>query len=797
MSQHSRYDDIQPADTTDTDTAIDNVLDKRRRELEYKRRRESDAHIRQLMRAAEAAFAGETDHDPDEVLDELQQFIADDSSLHEVLAPDYDELDDATKVSYKRFAAARERRRNSDGADSENLSLPLRQEYRTYVRVGIALGDIHAASDKTRYAPVYLEKLTIRGAQSPIESDPTPIGRVRVGAGASTELSDRETVIPHVDCEHVLVIANPREGKDALISRMAGNLKDEHGYKWVALHDDGRFETPMIATPNDETAIQRSLESFGQTPTGYPTKVYVPAVGLPDTLPRNHVPFSIGVDSLTPEIITQLSGVKPQGSTQERIKYAVEESEGSVNNLIRLLEKYAEETSAEVTVTEVRDTEEEDVSSQTRTYQMGEDSVLEDCAKSLMLLASEGLLQDAGADTNLEMREVLADQEHVAVLNSNFLPEGDEHLKYLLENVWLRLINKQRDKNPWLPRVALEIREIKELAPSSLNRAKYSHIAKSLRQTLFHLSSQGGSRRIMILGSTQYLRDVFLPVRGNMPIKILLKMGEEKISILEGAGFSFSAEARYQLKSFDPGWGMLLMPDGKTWPINFSGPRCALSLGDLEWRDRYGLAMGFRVQHSRTSTADAWHHDADHWFDHEGRRHASPPDRQDWFLLPEDLDEHGIDPDKEPIDEETLLDILEERQAWPVPQDLRPQEVDVSTEQRELNLVTTEEAEARMSDRIFKKYDIDGVLREWPNRHRETIEKLTTILESVREEEHTTYAEIADATGLAKGLIKNYANEDNMLDKCMEKVDGEYRVTPVGKKALQVSWGAVYQDLDL
>jgi len=783
---------IQPSDTTDTGTAVRNIISKRIREEAWRQRREASADIRKLMRSAEAAFAGESDHTPHEILDPLQQYLENDPKLHDVLDPTYEALDDKYKMLFRRLSRCRQRWREGD-----DIQLPLLQEYETYVRVAIAIGAVHAGSDKTRYAPVYLPKLTVRGARSPVGGDPTPVGRVRIGADSTVELGDRETTIPHLDCEHVMVIANPREGKDALISRIAGNLKDEHGYKWVALHDDGRNETPMIATPNDEEAIIESLESFGQTPKGYQTEVFVPAVGLLDELPRNHVLFTVGVDSLTPEIITQLSGVTPEGQTLERIKYAVEECSGSVDRLVRLLEKYAEETSAEVTVTELRDADEmesEEVSSTTRSYDLGEDQILKDCAQSLMLLASEGLLRDAGTETNLDMTEVLENQDAVAVLNCNFLPDGDEHLKYLLENVWLRLINEERDRNPWLPRVAIEIREIKELAPSTLTRSKYTNIVKSLRQTLFHLSSQGGSRRIMLLGSTQYLRDVYLPVRGNMPIKILLKMGEEKISVLESAGFDFTPSARDQLKSFDTGWGMIMMPDGKTYPVNWAGPRCALGLGDLEWLDRYGLAMGFRVQHDSMSAED-WQHDDGTYFDRNGQCRAAPPDRQEWYLLEEDVNAIGADGDADGLEEEAVLDAARERQEWPVPQDLRPKPVDVTTEQRELNLLSTAEKEEKEENSVYEKFEITGALRDWTRRQEGTVERFLDILEAVEVIEASTYADIADACSVPQGSIKAYSNDESQLANCIEKKDGAYQLKPLGKKSLRISWGAVFEEL--
>jgi len=426
---------------------------------------------------------------------------------------------------------------------------------------------------------------------------------------------------------------------------------------------------------------------------------------------------------------------------------------------------------------------------------MGEDSILEDCAKSLMLLASEGLLADAGADRNLDMTEVLADQEHVAVLNSNNLPDGDTHLKYLLENVWLRLISKERDEHPSLPRVAIGLREIKELAPSTLNRAKYSHIAKSLRQTLFTLSSQGGSRRILLIGSTQYLRDVYLPIRGNMPIKVLLKMGEEKISVLENAGFDFSYEQRQQLKGMPTGWGMLMEPAGKTYPINWRGPRCALGLGDLEWRDRYGLAMGFRVQHTETSTISRWTHDAEEYVDHEGVRQSAPPDRQEWYLLPGDLEEHGVDVDGE-ISDQVLLDVLDERREHDLPQDLRPAPVDTGEEQREIRLMSTEEADEKAQNEVLTKHGIEGVLADWTNRQERTVEKMTRVLRAIRDNQAESYQDLADLTGVGYSSIKNYGTEETQLLRCIQKENGVYSLTPIGRAALDVSWSTVFDELE-
>lgn len=788
------YDDIQPSDHSEPEEAVENNIAAKAREREYELQKEMEARARELLRSTYAAFIGMTDYDPDERLSKLQAYLEAAPALEVALDPDNDALDDVHKRNYRKLARRRNRWRNGD-----DITLPLKAELVTYVAVMKAVRYIHASNDFTRMAPVTLEKLTIEGARSPIEGEPTPIGRRRVGAGSTRDLEEAAVEIPLVDCEHLMVIANPRAGKDALLARIGGNLKDEHGYKWVSLHDDGRNETPMIAIPNDEDPIRESLARFGQEPKGYPTKVYVPAVDLPDRLPKNFKPFTFGVDDLTPEIIGHLSGVSPSGDVERRIKHALRDADGDVDELIRLLNQYADDTSIEVTVTGLREDFDDantadDIESETQTYELGAEDVLRDCSQSLMELASEGLLQDRGAETNLDVVDMLADQEHVAVLNCNEVPE---YLKMLIENVWLQLISEARDEAPWLPRVAIEMREIKQLAPSVLERTKYSTIAKSLRQTVFHLSSQGGSRRIMMLGSTQYLKDVYLPVRGNMPLKVLLEMGPEKISVLENAGFSLSDDEKKQIRGFQTGWGMAMTSGGREWPINWSGPRCGLGLGDLPWHSRYGRSMGFRVDSENWevgSTVESWRHDSEHFIDQYGDRQAAPPDRGEWYLLPADLE--AVDADALEEGDELVLVAAAARRDYTPPQDLRYQEVDVAVEQREIELLPTSEAEARQDSQVYQTHGVDGVLRKWTNRHESTVEKMTMILEAVDEHPITKYVDIEDQTGISEDSIKKYANAEDMLGPCMEKTGGHYRLTLIGKKAIEVPWRTVFSELE-
>lgn len=109
--------------------------------------------------------------------------------------------------------------------------------------------------------------------------------------------------------------------------------------------------------------------------------------------------------------------------------------------------------------------------------------------------------------------------------------------------------------------------------------------------------------------------------------------------------------------------------------------------------------------------------------------------------------------------------------------------------------MSTEEAEEKAENQVYQKYGINGVLRDWTRRKKRTIERFTQILRAIRENEVTVYQDVEDLTGINKNSVKTYCNDDTQLGACVEKVDGEYQVTPVGKEALTISWGAVFQDL--
>jgi len=75
---------------------------------------------------------------------------------------------------------------------------------------------------------------------------------------------------------------------------------------------------------------------------------------------------------------------------------------------------------------------------------------------------------------------------------------------------------------------------------------------KALQATVYEIATRGGSRRIMMLGSTQKLNDVYKAVRTNMPLKILPQLGEEEVMTLDKA-YNFSPRQKEQLTSFNVG----------------------------------------------------------------------------------------------------------------------------------------------------------------------------------------------------------------------------------------------------
>jgi len=226
--------------------------------------RSIEAVVRSLIAEAEDALAGNSPYDAEAVFETIHYFLIHDDRIRRPSRADDDTLDASTKI---RFEDHRDSRRAS-GSDSTP-----REEFETQVQVAKALRYIYSYANKTRYIPVRLEKLDIPGMSFP--SRETQTHRTKTSRERrDVDEMEEEITINHEDCEHVLVVALPRKGKDSTITSLCGNLKDEHGYKWFSCLDDGRNETPMTAIPNDEKPIKDNLDDFGQEPKAYDAEVF-------------------------------------------------------------------------------------------------------------------------------------------------------------------------------------------------------------------------------------------------------------------------------------------------------------------------------------------------------------------------------------------------------------------------------------------------------------------------------------------------------------------------------------------
>ncbi|WP_066418763.1 hypothetical protein [Halorubrum aethiopicum] len=811
----SNASSVQPEDTISVAEAIDQRITDSLLERVERDNRSIEAVVRNLIAEAENALAGDSKHDAGEVLETIHYFLIHDDRIDDLLSPYDDTLDTATKI---RFEDHRDTR-------AAGQTPPPKQEFQTQVQIAKALRYIYSYANKTRYLPVRMELLDIPGATSPVEGDPTPIGRRRVGKDETLDELSEEITISHEDCEHALVIALPRKGKDSTITSICGNLKDEHGYKWFSCLDDGRNETPMTAIPNDEAPIKENLAEFGQEPKAYDSEVFVPdTAGVPEVLPSNFTRFTIGIDDLTPRLIIRLAGLKSADSnTMRRIGQALSETLDSgqgVEHLVERLQEYSEELEATITVTDLEQDEfaddtdrgevtdakavEADPTVREVTYEMDADKALNDAAESLLMLAGEGLIAGPDATTNLDIGEVFRDQDRVAVLNCNFLKPRNEALKYIVLNLWLRLIFRKRDENSRLPRALLEIRELKDIAPSVIGNAKYKTEVKALQTTIYEIATRGGSRRVMMLGSTQKLNDVYKPVRTNMPIKILLQLGEEEIMTLDRS-YNFSPRQKEQLASFNVGWGMLINDGDEHWPINWRGARCGLGLGDEHWRDRYAKAWGARVYEGRGTGWITAHRDKDVYINTRSGyvkpidvENDNLPENGEWHLLWEDIRQNvpvtmtaeDVEPPG-PIPTELIETAIEGRRDATIRSDLSLTR-DREASERSLSFQNMDDKMDEEKRRVLDENNVPKPLEMWIGKNMKSMRSnMIQTLEGVQladPEDLRTLDDVADQCGIPKGTIGRWRSERHDFAACMERHDNAWKLTKVGHRAIQINW---------
>jgi len=822
MSSDYSAPSVQPEDSRSIDEAVTTRITKHVKDRIEEDNNSIEALVRELIAEADDALAGDSPFDVSDVLNDIHYYLRHDDRLSAVLAPTNDKVDHDTKVKFRNHMRLRD----------AGKTPPPDAEFKTAVKVAKSLEYIYSYADKTRYVPVRMEKLDLEGATSSVTGDPTPIGRKRIGKSQTVDVESEEVLINHDDCEHVLVVALPRKGKDSTITSLCGNLKDEHNYKWFSCLDDGRNETPMISIPNDEEPIKENLRQFNQRPKAYESTVYVPDTdGVPDILPSNFERFTIGIDTLTPRLILRLAGIDTgDTNVMRRIGQALKETQDQglgVEKLVELLQEYSEELEATITVRELKQDEfteteegvkqvedaeavEQDESVREFRYEMDAEDALAEVAESLLMLSGEGFIADPGAETNLDMEAVFKDQDKTAILNCNFLKPRNEGLKFIILNLWLRLIFRIRDEQPRLPRAALEIRELKDICPSVLGNTNYKKEVKALQSTIYEIATRGGSRRILMLGSTQKLNDVYKPVRTNMPVKILLKLGEEEVMSLDRS-YDFSHDQIQQLKNFEVGQGML-MEEEPHWPIQWRGARCGLGLGDGKWKDRYAEAWGARVIDS-FDKQQSWlneHGDRDYYINARTGRIKSVdceaeklPDMGEWFVFPADIFAHVpttfTHADLEPpntIAREVIETALEGRRDVPIPSDLSLRRANRKTHPS-LSFASQETAaeddEYRRS--LLDKHNVPATLEGWVGMNnvsqRRKILRICRVLDSDERDEITTQQDLAEATDIPRGTISRWNKKHSEFGHCVTKENGQYRVTAIGRKALDVDWGTL------
>jgi hypothetical protein len=479
MSSNNRtdYEHLQASDRTDVDTAVKN-LNRQRAEREAERREtEHQAKVRRLIKEGRAALAGESDFTPNQVNLALHWHLRQHPGFDKVVSPTNEYLDPDTRQAIERHIATRD--------DGEQPEMPDR-EFVTLVKVARELGYIAAISDPSRYAPVRMGPLNTAPGEDKDPDDMPVFGRRRIGHDSLLTLEEAAVTVSTKSCEHLAAYAKPRMGKDATIAGICGDLQEAAGYKWVSLHDDGRMETPMMAIPCDEPAVRNSLDDANKTPRAYPTTVYYPAMGdVPDYLPANFEPFTIGIDDLTPDLLLRFAQVADSDTTlDEKLSQALNETlndQGSVAQLVENLHQFAEEVETTIEIRELRDDPENPGDTiedgETVEFELPATKVLEDIATEISRLGGEGLLARPGADTNLDIREILRDQDSVAVLCCNYLADAHKGLKFTLMDIFARLIfeEKSGEGSSRIPRVAMEVREMKDIAPSKWSEVEHGY----------------------------------------------------------------------------------------------------------------------------------------------------------------------------------------------------------------------------------------------------------------------------------------------------------------------------------
>lgn len=256
------------------------------------------------------------------------------------------------------------------------------------------------------------------------------------------------------------------------------------------------------------------------------------------------------------------------------------------------------------------------------------------------VLSEAGIISESGADTNIAIEEVVADNDRAAslFLDSDALPSDVSagRVRIALADVWLESIYRARDQDPRLPRVTVALDGLRIAAPHRLDdHHPCPDVTRSLRETVYKTLVQGGSRRVSLLAATSDFTELYKPVRENFSSRFIFR---SSVSSLD-AGTVLPDATKHQIKNLESGTAAVTVDRGTVWPVDLAPAPFSIGDADNHWRDDYGRAAGARIGQATYPDGHPVR-DADWWIDVAETEVTRDrlPEVGEWFLLPQDFD---------------------------------------------------------------------------------------------------------------------------------------------------------------
>ncbi|ELY99577.1 minichromosome maintenance protein MCM [Natrialba aegyptia] len=206
--------------------------------------------------------------------------------------------------------------------------------------------------------------------------------------------------------------------------------------------------------------------------------------------------------------------------------------------------------------------------------------------------------------------------------------------------------------------------------------------------------------------------------------------------------------------------------------------------------DRHGARV-------RETEYDGWgdkHGDDGYWVDLTDRTVVTDdtkPNVGTWYLLPEDF-EGDLEADE--VDQEAINAALERRRDYPVKSDLSLQSTGFGDRQRELSL-QQQDRDTTLSE-VVERHNIPEAIAPWLSKEAPTREQLVATCRAVNEHNDLSrQTEIADHIDWTRSTLATHLGKSDSLEKCITKSDGTYELTPVGKRAAEIKWKVVMEEM--